>query len=59
MSKQIALVTGGMGGIGEAISVRLLDAGYIVVVTHSPCNDGAGAGWREWPRTAGTSSRTA
>ncbi|AOY96945.1 beta-ketoacyl-ACP reductase [Cupriavidus sp. USMAA2-4] len=43
MSKQIALVTGGMGGIGEAISVRLLDAGYIVVVTHSPGNDGAGA----------------
>jgi acetoacetyl-CoA reductase len=38
------LVTGGMGGLGEAISVRLHDAGYKVVVTHSPDNAGA----KEW-----------
>ncbi|WP_168787782.1 acetoacetyl-CoA reductase [Paraburkholderia aromaticivorans] len=35
MSERLALVTGGMGGIGEAISVELHDAGYTVVVTHS------------------------
>src|ERR1700680_4461312 len=40
MSKQLALVTGGMGGLGEAISVKLYDAGYTVVVTHSPNNTG-------------------
>jgi acetoacetyl-CoA reductase len=41
MTKRIALVTGGMGGLGEAISVKLHDAGYRVVVTHSPDNTGA------------------
>jgi acetoacetyl-CoA reductase len=30
-----------MGGLGEAISTRLNDAGYSVVVTHSPTNTGA------------------
>jgi len=34
-NKRIALVTGGMGGLGEAISARLFDAGYAVIVTHS------------------------
>src|ERR1700730_10030058 len=29
-----------MGGLGEAISVKLFDAGYAVVVTHSPNNAG-------------------
>ncbi|MCY1219640.1 Acetoacetyl-CoA reductase [compost metagenome] len=38
MTKRIALVTGGMGGLGEAISIRLHDAGHTVVVTHSPGN---------------------
>jgi acetoacetyl-CoA reductase len=38
MTKQIALVTGGMGGLGEAISIKLHDAGYGVVVTHTPGN---------------------
>jgi acetoacetyl-CoA reductase len=38
MTKRIALITGGMGGLGEAISTRLYDAGYRVVVTHSPSN---------------------
>jgi acetoacetyl-CoA reductase len=35
---RIALVTGGMGGIGEAISLRLASLGYRVVTTHSPGN---------------------
>ncbi|MFP3551775.1 acetoacetyl-CoA reductase [Paraburkholderia sp. SIMBA_049] len=38
MTNRIAVVTGGMGGLGEAISVRLHDAGYRVVVTCSPGN---------------------
>ncbi|WP_175945775.1 acetoacetyl-CoA reductase [Caballeronia sp. BCC1704] len=38
MTKRIAVVTGGMGGLGEAISIKLNDAGYAVVVTHSPGN---------------------
>ncbi|MGF6985227.1 acetoacetyl-CoA reductase [Paraburkholderia atlantica] len=41
MTKRIAVVTGGMGGLGEAISTKLHDAGYAVVVTHSPNNSGA------------------
>ncbi|RDK06400.1 acetoacetyl-CoA reductase [Cupriavidus lacunae] len=38
MTKKVAVVTGGMGGLGEAISIRLHDAGYEVAVTHSPGN---------------------
>ena len=34
-----ALVTGGMGGLGEAIARALHDAGRKVLVTHSPKND--------------------
>ena len=41
MTKKLALVTGGMGGIGEAISIRLHDVGHAVVVTYSPNNTGA------------------
>ena len=39
-----ALVTGGMGGLGEAICVKLAALGYTVVKTHSPGNTKA----REW-----------
>jgi acetoacetyl-CoA reductase len=39
MSKQrVVLVTGGMGGLGETISVKMMDAGYRVAVTYSPGN---------------------
>ena len=44
MTKRIAVVTGGMGGLGEAISIKLHDAGYTVVVTHSPGNPNV-PGW--------------
>ncbi|RDK01016.1 acetoacetyl-CoA reductase [Paraburkholderia lacunae] len=43
MTKQIVLVTGGTGGIGEAISIKLHDAGYTVLVTYSPKNTGVDA----------------
>ncbi len=38
-TRHVALVTGGMGGIGEAIARALHDAGHVVLVTHSPGND--------------------
>ncbi|MDR6860192.1 acetoacetyl-CoA reductase [Variovorax guangxiensis] len=39
MGKQrVVLITGGMGGLGEAISSRMADAGYKVVVTYSRGN---------------------
>jgi acetoacetyl-CoA reductase len=42
MAGRIAVVTGGMGGIGEAISLKLAQSGYTVVATHSPGNRNAG-----------------
>ena len=39
-----ALVTGGMGGLGEAIARALHDAGHKVLVTHARAEDSA----REW-----------
>ena len=41
---RIALVTGGMGGLGEAICIKLSGLGYKVVTTHSPGNAKA----QEW-----------
>ncbi len=37
-TKRIALVTGGMGGLGEAICIKLAALGYTVVTTYSPGN---------------------
>ena len=39
-SKQqhVVLVTGGMGGLGETISTKMVDAGYKLAVTYSPGN---------------------
>ena len=41
MAKRNALITGGMGGLGESISTKMHDAGFNVVVTHSPGNKNA------------------
>ena len=38
MTQRTALITGGMGGLGETISTKMHDAGYRVVVTFSPAN---------------------
>jgi acetoacetyl-CoA reductase len=36
--RRVALVSGGMGGLGEAICIKLAALGYMVVATHSPTN---------------------
>ena len=38
MTKRTALITGGMGGLGETISTKMHDQGYRIVVTRSPGN---------------------
>ena len=38
MAQRVAVVTGGMGGIGEAICAYLAKAGHRVVATYSPSN---------------------
>jgi acetoacetyl-CoA reductase len=38
MAKRVALITGGMGGLGETISIKMAEAGYRVAVTYSPSN---------------------
>jgi acetoacetyl-CoA reductase len=43
-AQKVALVTGGMGGLGEAICRRMNRAGYRVAATYSPGNNHA----REW-----------
>jgi len=41
MSQRIALITGGMGGLGQTISTKMYAAGDKVIVTHSPGNQQA------------------
>jgi len=41
---RVALVTGGMGGLGEAICIKMAALGYTVVTTYSPGNTKA----NEW-----------
>jgi len=41
--KRLALVTGGTGGLGQAICKRLADDGFSVVALHTPGNDRVGA----------------
>jgi acetoacetyl-CoA reductase len=47
MAQRMAIVTGGMGGIGEAICERLAQAGHKVVTTYSPGNKKADAWLKE------------
>ena len=44
MAQRVALITGGMGGLGETISTKMAAAGYRVAVTYSPSNKTA----EEW-----------
>lgn len=50
--KRVAVVTGGMGGLGEAICDRLSHCGYQVVTTYSPGNKTA-ASWLEAKKSDG------
>ena len=45
--RRIALVTGGMGGLGEAICIKLAALGDTVITTYSPSNTKS----QEWLRT--------
>jgi acetoacetyl-CoA reductase len=49
---RVALVTGGMGGLGAAISRALHDAGMTVAVSHSKHNDHVSS-WLQGERDAG------
>jgi acetoacetyl-CoA reductase len=51
-AKRVAFVTGGMGGLGSAISRRLHDAGVVVCMSHSERNDHV-ATWLMHERDAG------
>ena len=51
-AKRVAFVTGGMGGLGAAISRRLHDAGMVVAMSHSERNDHV-ATWLTREREAG------
>src|SRR5258708_8721223 len=52
--QRVALVTGGMGGLGEAICIKLAALGYTVVTTHSPGNTKA-AEWLAAMKSQGLS----
>jgi acetoacetyl-CoA reductase len=52
MTKRLALITGGMGGLGETISTKMADAGYRVAVTYSPANKTAEQ-WRAMMKARG------
>ena len=54
--KRVALVTGGMGGLGEAVCIKLAALGYQVVTTYSPGNTKAQA-WLASMETMGYAFR--
>ena len=47
---RVALVTGGMGGLGEAVCIKLAALGYQVVTTYSPGNTKSSAWLAEMER---------
>ena len=53
---RVALITGGMGGLGEAICIKMAALGYQVVTTYSPGNTKAQE-WLESMREQGYSFR--
>jgi len=57
MATRLALITGGMGGLGETISTKMADAGYRVAVTYSPSNKTVGH-WAAEMKSRGYDFRT-
>jgi acetoacetyl-CoA reductase len=47
MTKRVALITGGTGGIGTAICHRMANDGMSVIAVHHPSEDEAAIQWRE------------
>jgi acetoacetyl-CoA reductase len=58
MAQRVAVVTGGMGGLGEAICIKLAQMGYRVIATHSPGNTKAGE-WLKSMKSRGHEMRAA
>jgi acetoacetyl-CoA reductase len=52
MAQRVAVVTGGMGGLGEAICIKLAQMAYKVVATYSPGNTKS-ADWVKGMKTRG------
>jgi acetoacetyl-CoA reductase len=58
MAQRVAVVTGGMGGLGEAICIKLARMGYQVVATYSPGNTRS-ADWVKGMKDQGFEMRAA
>ncbi len=57
-TKKVAVITGGMGGLGEAICHKMASQGYRVVATHSPANEKVSS-WLAVQKQAGFQISTA
>ena len=58
MAQRVAVVTGGMGGLGEAICIKLAQMGYRVVATYSTGNTKSGE-WLQEMKTKGFEMKAA